>query len=84
VLVSIVDVGALSAFVLLHASVVGYFVWHKKSPASAWHVAVPMVGALITAWVIAEATWPAKATAAIWLATGLAVVGVSSRQPRRP
>ncbi len=29
VLVSIVDVGALAAFTLLHASVMGYFTWHE-------------------------------------------------------
>jgi amino acid transporter len=56
VLVSIVDVGALAAFTLLHASVVGFFAVRRKGQPSAAHVVVPVRGALVTIGVIAEAS----------------------------
>jgi amino acid transporter len=73
VLVSIVDIGALSAFVLLHASVVGYFVVQRRAAANALHVVAPLAGGLVAAWVIAEASMPAKLVGAVWLAAGLAI-----------
>ena len=73
VLVSIVDVGALSAFTLLHASVIGYFVWQRKATASPLHILVPLLGAIVTIWVIVEASTLAKTVAAIWLTVGFAV-----------
>jgi amino acid transporter len=72
VLVSIVDVGALAAFTLLHASVVGYFVAQKKAPARALHLLIPFLGAIVTIWVIVEASALAKTVAAIWLVLGIA------------
>ena len=56
VLVSIVDVGALAAFTLLHASVVGYFVRQRRGVVRAAHYVVPVLGAVVTLWVIAEAS----------------------------
>ena len=44
-LVSIVDVGALAAFTMLHASVVGYFVVGRHHERRLWHVLVPLTGA---------------------------------------
>jgi amino acid transporter len=83
VLVSIVDLGALGAFTLLHASVVGYFVWQKKAAARLSHFLVPALGAIVTIWVIVEASTPAKAVAAIWLAIGL-VADWFGRRNREP
>jgi amino acid transporter len=72
VLVSIVDLGALAAFTMLHASVIGYFGWKQKAVARATHILVPVVGALVTIWVIVEASTLAKTVAGVWLAIGLA------------
>lgn len=72
-LVSIVDVGALAAFTLLHASVVGYFVVRKRGPARTLHFIVPVLGALVTLWVIAEASALAQVVGAAWTVAGLAV-----------
>jgi amino acid transporter len=74
VLVSIVDVGALSAFTLLHASVVGYFVVRRKAIARSAHYVVPFLGAAVTIGVLAAATLLAKAVALVWLAAGIAVL----------
>ena len=74
VLVSIVDVGALAAFTLLHASVVGYFVVLRKGTARLAHRVVPIVGAAVTIWVLVAASTPAKIVGAAWLAAGLVVI----------
>lgn len=55
---SIVNVGALTAFGLLHASVIGYF-WLRKraaSPSLLRHVLVPLLGLAVVVAVIVEAS----------------------------
>jgi amino acid transporter len=78
-LVSIVDVGALIAFTLLHASVVGYFRVAGAAPARAAHLVVPVVGALVTMWVIVEASALAQTVAAVWALAGIVVFVGGSR-----
>jgi amino acid transporter len=73
VLVSVVDVGALGAFTLLHASVVGYFVLRRRAPSRAAHVAVPVVGAAVTVWVLVATSGGALVTGALWLGLGAVV-----------
>ncbi|MEV5877273.1 APC family permease [Streptomyces sp. NPDC052101] len=76
-LVSVVDVGALTAFTLLHASVVGYFAVRRwgRGPVSWWrHVVVPVVGAAITVAVIVAASGVAQVVGAVWLGVGLVVL----------
>ncbi|MCX5142605.1 MULTISPECIES: APC family permease [unclassified Streptomyces] len=75
-LVSVVDVGALTAFVLLHASVVGWFVVRRmEGPPNWWrHVLIPVVGAAVLIAVIVEATGSAQVVGACWLVVGLVVL----------
>ncbi len=80
VLVSIVDVGALAAFTLLHASVVGYFAVRRKGAARVAHRVVPVLGAAVTISVVVAASTPAKFAGLIWLAVG--VIVLCSRSPR--
>ncbi|GAA4783550.1 APC family permease [Streptomyces ziwulingensis] len=77
-LVSVVDIGALTAFTLLHASVVGWFAVRRRGgPVSWWrHVLVPVIGAAITVAVIVEASGTAQIVGAVWLLIGLAVLVV--------
>ncbi|GGV69516.1 amino acid permease [Streptomyces longisporoflavus] len=82
-LVSVVNVGALTAFVLLHASVVGWFVVQREGgPVSWWrHLLVPVLGAAITIAVIVEAAGSAQVVGLIWFVVGLAVlVGQRTRR----
>ena len=79
VLVSIVDIGALAAFTLLHLSVVGYFVVKGKGPRRPAHVVVPVLGALVTAWVIVEARPLAQWVGGLWAAVGLGMVAMRRR-----
>ncbi|MFJ3169417.1 APC family permease [Streptomyces roseus] len=77
-LVSVVDVGALVAFTLLHASVVGWFVVRRGAGAPVWwkHLLLPVLGAAVTVAVIVEAARTAQVVGAVWLAVGLAVLAV--------
>ncbi|MGW4570353.1 APC family permease [Streptomyces tendae] len=83
-LVSVVDVGALTAFTLLHASVVGWFVVRRGGETVSWwrHLVVPVLGAAITIAVIVEASGTAQVVGAIWLAVGLVVLAVQWRGRR--
>lgn len=72
VLVSIVDLGALSAFLLLHASVIGYFVVKARERATLAHLIVPLAGITTTLWVVFETSTLAKVVAGVWLVAGLA------------
>ncbi|MGW5864507.1 APC family permease [Streptomyces sp. NPDC055239] len=75
-LVSVVNVGALTAFVLLHASVVGWFAVQRRGGAVSWwrHLVVPALGAAITIAVIVEAAGSAQVVGLIWFVVGLAVL----------
>ncbi|MEV3994149.1 APC family permease [Streptomyces halstedii] len=81
-LVSVVDIGALTAFVLLHASVVGWFaVRRMEGPPSWWrHVLVPVVGAGVLIAVIWEATTSAQIVGLCWLTVGLVVLAFQWRR----
>lgn len=74
VLVSIVDVGALAAFTLLQLSVIGYFVVRGKAPMRLAHLAVPVPGAIVTAWVLVEAGTLARTVGLAWAIAGLIIV----------
>ncbi|MEU8530786.1 MULTISPECIES: APC family permease [Streptomyces] len=77
-LVSVVDIGALTAFVLLHASVVGWFAVRRMEGPPHWlrHVVAPVVGAAILIAVIVEAAVAAQVVGVIWFGVGLVVLAV--------
>ncbi|MFS0693946.1 APC family permease [Streptomyces nitrosporeus] len=83
-LVSVVDIGALTAFVLLHASVVGWFAVRRMEGRPSWwrHVLVPVVGAVVLIAVIWEATTSAQVVGVCWLGVGLVVLAL--QWGRRP
>ncbi|MFF7201636.1 APC family permease [Streptomyces sp. NPDC008141] len=85
-LVSVVDIGALTAFVLLHASVVGWFVVRRAEGRPDWlrHVVVPVAGTAVLLLVIAEAAGSAQLVGAVWLGVGLVVLAVQWGRPRTP
>jgi amino acid transporter len=79
-LVSIVDIGALGAFTLLHASVPGYFVLRRRGVSRAAHRVVPLAGIIVTLWVIAEASGTAKLVGLGWVGAGLALAASAGRR----
>ncbi|MEU3304468.1 APC family permease [Streptomyces sp. NPDC006678] len=84
-LVSVVDVGALTAFTLLHASVVGWFVVRRAGGPPSWwrHVLIPVLGAAVTVAVLLEASRAAQVVGVIWLAVGLVVLTVQRGRRER-
>ncbi|MGS2590148.1 APC family permease [Streptomyces hebeiensis] len=90
-LVSVVNIGALTAFVLLHASVVGWFAVRRAAgpPRPVAQVVLPVTGAAILIAVIAAAARTAQLVGAAWLVVGLVVVLAQRRRggaaaPRPP
>lgn len=84
-LVSMVDVGALAAFVMLHASVVGYF-WVRRrgdSRSVFRHLITPVFGAAILVVILVNASGLALIVGAVWLFVGL-VVALVRRDPVLP
>jgi hypothetical protein len=81
-LVSVVDVGALTTFILLHASVVGYFYLRRTGQErSLWsHLVAPLVGGAILAVVIATASHRAQLVGLVWLVAGVGIAVVQQRR----
>lgn len=75
-LVSIVNIGALCAFVLLHVSVVGFFIVRQKSQRYAIHLLLPILGILTLIPVLVLTSHVAQVIGAIWLVVGLITVAV--------
>ncbi len=80
-LTSVVDIGALTAFALLHASVVAWYVVRHGSRDWARHLLVPVLGVLVIGAVVYEAAPTAQVVGLVWLAAGLLVVAVRSFSP---
>ncbi|GAA4407372.1 APC family permease [Tsukamurella soli] len=82
VLSSTVSVGALSAFLLLHVSVLGYF---RGDDERRWlvHIAVPAAGIACLAAVLWYADHTAQTVGIVWLVVGLAIVAVREVGARR-
>jgi amino acid transporter len=62
--------GALVGFLLLHASVVGHFVWRQKSRSWGKHLLVPLAGGAITVYVLVNMAHNALIAGIIWLILG--------------
>ncbi|MFD7161892.1 APC family permease [Streptomyces violascens] len=77
-LVSVVDMGALTAFFLLHVSVVAWYAVRRMEGAPNWlsHVVIPVLGAAVIVAVIWEATATAQLVGLGWLAVGLVVLAL--------
>src|SRR6185312_3446231 len=82
ILSSIVNVGALTAFILLHVSVIGYYLVKQKAAVrGTWflHGVIPGVGAILLVIVLASATHLALIVGLIWFLSGLVVAVVTHR-----
>lgn len=79
---STVSIGAMSAFILLHASVIGYFLIKRKSGNRLVHLVVPVVGIVFFLLVIAFANVSALTVGAVWLVIGIAVAVIQHLRRR--
>ncbi|MGK4582783.1 APC family permease [Kitasatospora sp. HPMI-4] len=73
-LTSVVNVGALTAFVLLHASVLGWYAVRHHSHHWLRHVVVPVLGIVVIVAVLVEASHAAQVVGGLWLLVGLLVL----------
>ncbi|TWE19274.1 amino acid/polyamine/organocation transporter (APC superfamily) [Kitasatospora atroaurantiaca] len=73
-LTSVVNVGALTAFALLQASVIGWYAVRHHSQEWLKHVVVPVLGIAVIVAVLIEASHTAQVAGGIWLAVGLLVL----------
>lgn len=84
---SIVSVGALTAFGLLHASVIGWFRFRTREraglPGVLRHVVAPSLGLAVVAAVLAKASGTAQMVGGCWLGVGAVVLVVQHRRGGR-
>jgi amino acid transporter len=81
---TLVNFGALSAFLLLHVSVVVHFVVRQKSRNWWLHLAVPVIGFAILAYVVYNAQVAAQELGFVWLVVGLVLMAVLVATGRKP
>lgn len=73
-LTSMVNFGALTGFLLLHLSVMVYFMGRQKSPRWLRYLVVPLVGFAIITYVLVNMDMHAQVLGTCWLAAGIAIV----------
>ena len=72
---SLVNFGALFSFLMLHVSVVIYFLITRRVRTFALHLVSPVIGFVIIAIVLANSDVHAKVGGAAWLAIGVVILG---------
>jgi amino acid transporter len=81
---TLVNFGALSAFLVLHVSVVVHYAIRRRSTDYWRHVAVPVIGFAILAYVVVNAQVAAQTLGFAWLVVGLVILAVLLATGRRP
>ncbi|MGP3910250.1 APC family permease [Nonomuraea sp. 10N515B] len=83
-LASLVNFGAMTAFLLLHISVVVYYVVKRGSRNWLAHLVAPVIGFIVLVAVVVNQNVHAQWVGGIWLAVGLVVLGITYAMGRRP
>ena len=81
---TLVNFGAMTAFLVLHVSVVVHYVVRNKSRNWWKHLAVPVIGFGILLFVIINANVAAQTLGFIWLAIGVALLAFLLATGRKP
>jgi len=81
---TLVNFGALSAFLLLHVSVVVHYLVRRKSHDYWRHLAVPVIGFAILVAVVVNADVAAQTLGFIWLGIGVVLLVVLLATGRKP
>jgi amino acid transporter len=83
---TLVNFGALSAFLLLHLSVLRHYGMRRAGvPVDPWrHVLAPLIGAVIIGYVMVKADVAAKTVGLVWLGVGIVVLIGLQIAGRRP
>ncbi|RVX38242.1 amino acid/polyamine/organocation transporter (APC superfamily) [Nonomuraea polychroma] len=83
-LASLVNFGAMTAFLLLHVSVVVYYVIKRGSRNWLAHLIAPAIGFVVLVAVVVNQNVHAQWVGGIWLAIGLVALGITYVMGRRP
>ena len=75
-LTSMVNFGALTAFVAVNASVIALFIVKRKSPRFIAHLLLPLLGIIVIVAVIAQMSKLGLAVGCAWLLAGIIVTAV--------
>jgi amino acid transporter len=81
---TLVNFGALSAFLVLHVSVVWHYVVRNGSRDWLRHVVSPVIGFVILAYVLFNAQLEAKYLGLVWLVLGVAILIFLLATGRKP
>jgi amino acid transporter len=81
---TLVNFGALTAFLALHVSVVVHYVIRRRSRDWWRHLVAPAIGFLILLYVIINAKLAAQVLGFVWLAVGVVILAGSYLMGRRP
>ncbi|WP_336204693.1 APC family permease [Nonomuraea sp. LPB2021202275-12-8] len=81
---SMVNFGAMTAFLLLHIAVVVHYVVRQRSRNWLAHLVLPVIGFAVLVLVVINASVAAQVLGFIWLGVGLIVAIVLSALGRRP
>ena len=83
---TLVNFGALSAFLLLHLSVLRHYGMRRAGvPLDPWrHLVAPVIGAVIIGYVMVKANVAAKTVGLVWLGVGIVVLIGLQMAGRRP
>jgi amino acid transporter len=73
-LLTVVSIGALTSFLMLHLSVIVHFAWRGKSRQLVRHLIVPLIGMAIIAYVLISAEIHAKIVGLVWMSVGVTVM----------
>jgi amino acid transporter len=83
-LTTLVNFGALTAFLLLHASVIVHYLIRRRSRDYLRHLVFPLCGIVILGYVVIEANVAAQMLGLIWLGIGLVIMAVLMVTGRTP
>ena len=81
---TLVNFGALSAFLVLHVSVMWYFLKRQGSKDYLHHLVYPAIGFIILAFVVVNAKVAAQTLAFVWICLGVVVLLVFKAMNREP
>ncbi|MEU4572824.1 APC family permease [Nonomuraea sp. ATR24] len=81
---SLINFGAMTAFLLLHVAVVVHYVVRQRSRNWAAHLLVPVIGFAVLVLVVINASVAAQVLGFVWLGIGLIVALVLYSTGRRP
>ncbi|NBE92894.1 APC family permease [Nonomuraea sp. KC401] len=83
-LASLVNFGAMSAFLVLHVSVVVHYAVKQRSTNWWAHLVAPVIGFAVLVAVVYNQNVAAQWVGGVWLAIGLAILGITYLIGRKP